>query len=133
MLIINSDQLLQDPILNPGDEAYFEGTAKGKLLLKKCLDCGKVHHYPRAICPFCWSDKLEWQEASGNAEIYSFSTTHRGEGAPYCIAYVTLEEGPKILTNIVDENLEKIQIGLKVKLAFQKTVNNFFMPVFIKK
>ena len=68
----------RDPALNPGDERYFEAAAEGKLLIKKCNDCGKNHHYPRALCPFCFSDKVEWVQAKGTGEIYTYSVTRRG-------------------------------------------------------
>ena len=121
----------RDPAINPGDERYFEAAGQGKLLLKKCNDCGKNHHYPRALCPFCFSDKVEWIEAKGTGEIYTYSVTRRGSPTPYCIAYVTLDEGPRLMTNIVDCDLDAIKCGQKVKVAFKKTENGSSIPVFV--
>ena len=59
------ERKIRDPQMNPGDEPYFQAAAEGKLLLKKCNQCGEHHHYPRAMCPFCWSDKVEWVQAKG--------------------------------------------------------------------
>ena len=103
---------------------------QGKLMLKKCNDCGEVHHYPRALCPFCWSDKVEWVQAKGTGEIYTYSVTRRGGPTPYCIAYVTLDEGVKMMTNIVDCDLDAIRIGQKVKVVFKKSENGTSVPMF---
>ena len=68
-----------------------------------------MHHYPRAICPFCFSDKTEWSEASGKGTIYTYSVMRRAP-VPYAIAYVTLDEGPTMMTNIVDCDLDKLEV-----------------------
>jgi uncharacterized protein len=124
------DRKLPDPVLNVGDERYFEAAAQGKLLLKKCSDCNEVHHFPRAICPFCFSDRTDWVEAKGGGTIYSYSVTRRAGPIPYCIAYVTLDEGISVLTNIVDCDLDAVKIGQKVKLTFKKTEGGVSMPMF---
>ena len=121
---------MRDTTLNPGDQPYFDAAAEGRLMLKKCGDCGEHHHYPRALCPFCFSDKVEWVQAKGTGEIYSYSVTRRGGPVPYCIAYVTLAEGVKMMTNIVDCDLDAIRIGQKVRVAFRKTEGGVSMPVF---
>ena len=124
------DRKLPDPVLNVGDERYFEAAAQGKLLLKKCNDCNEVHHFPRGICPFCFSTKVDWVEAKGTGTIYSYSVTRPAGPIPYCIAYVTLDEGISVLTNIVDCDLDTVKIGQKVKLTFKKTENGTSMPMF---
>lgn len=124
------DRKLGDPNPNVGDAPYFEAAAKGKLLLKKCSDCGEVHHFPRGICPFCFSTNVDWVEAKGTGTIYSYSVTRRGTPIPYCIAYVTLEEGITILTNIVDCDLDTVRIGQPVKLTFKATQNGTQVPMF---
>jgi len=124
------DRKLRDPAINPGDEPYFDAAAQGKLLVKKCNDCGEYHHYPRPFCPFCFSEKVEWVEANGTGEIYTYSVTRRGGPVPYCIGYVTLDEGPKMMTNIVDCDLDSVKVGQKVKVVFKKTENGFSVPMF---
>ena len=123
-------QLNVEPAMNVGDKAYFDAAAEGKLLLKKCGDCGKHHHYPRAICPHCFSSKVDWTEARGSGTIYSCSMTRRGGPIPYCIAYVQLDEGPKMMTNIVDCDLDTVKIGQQVKVTFKKTVAGVSLPMF---
>jgi uncharacterized protein len=123
-------QLAIEPALNVGDKAYFDAAAEGKLLVKKCGDCGKHHHYPRAICPHCFSSKVDWTEAKGSGTVYSFSVTRRAGPVPYCIAYVQLDEGPKMMTNIVDCDLDSVKIGQKVRVTFKKTVAGVSLPMF---
>jgi uncharacterized OB-fold protein len=115
---------------NPGDMAYFEAAAAGRLMLKHCASCAAVHHYPRALCPFCWSEALTWVQAKGTAEIYTFSVCRRVGPVPYCIAYVKLDEGPTMMTNIVDCDLDTIRIGQRVRVTFRTTEGGVSMPVF---
>ncbi|NYT63512.1 Zn-ribbon domain-containing OB-fold protein [Alcaligenaceae bacterium] len=118
------DRLLPAPSLNQGDEHFFDAAAQGKFLIKRCKSCDKFHWYPRAICPFCFSDQVEWTEASGQGVIYSYSVTRRAPSGPYAIAYVTLDEGVSMMTNIVDCDLDAIRIGQRVKVALKPTQND---------
>ena len=124
------ERKLPDPLLNVGDERYFEGASQGKLMLKKCSSCGQVHYFPRGICPFCFSSKVDWLEAKGTGTIYSFSVTRRAGPIPYCIAYVTLDEGVSMMTNIVDCDLDTVRIGQKVKLVFKPSGNGTAIAMF---
>ena len=124
------ERKMRDTTLNPGDEPYFEAAAEGKLMLKKCGDCGEHHHFPRALCPFCFSDKVDWVQAKGTGEIYSYSVSRRAGPIVYCIAYVTLDEGVTMMTNIVDCDLDTVKIGQKVKVTFKKTEGGVAMPMF---
>ena len=124
------DRKISDPALNPGDAPYFAAAAEGRLLLKKCQDCGEFHHYPRTFCPFCWSNNLAWTASGGAGEVYSFSVTRRGAGAPYCMAYVALDEGPTMMTNVVDVDLDSVRIGQRVKLVFKQSESGTSIPMF---
>ena len=115
-------------MINAENKPYFDAAAQGKLLVKRCAACGKLHFYPRALCPHCFSDRTEWQEASGAGTIYSYSIA-RGE-KPYAIAYVTLAEGPTMLTNIVDCDFDRLHIGQQVRVAFAATENGPPVPMF---
>ncbi len=130
MPTFSEGRILKEPVLNPGDEPYFEAAAQGRLLVKACKACGEVHHYPRSFCPFCWSTDVEWQEAKGTGSIYTYSVSRRGADAPYCIAYVTLDEGPVMLTNIVDTDLDAVRIGQRVRAVFQKAEGGTAIPMF---
>jgi uncharacterized protein len=94
-----------------------------------CAACGKAHWYPRAVCPFCDSEKIEWRPASGRGTIYTFSVMRRVK-EPYAIAHVTLAEGPTMLTNIVDCDLDRLRIGQAVALVFKESENGQPVPMF---
>ena len=128
--MIYQDRKIPAPTLNPEIERYFDAAASGKLLVKKCTACGEYHHYPRAICPHCFSDRTEWREAKGGGTIHTYSVLRRGVPAPYCIAYVTLDEGVSMLTNIVDCDLDAVRIGQKVRVVFKPSDGGPPVPMF---
>jgi len=117
------------PTVTPETRPFWEAAAEGRLLVKRCEDCGEHHHYPRAACPFCGSERTQWRQASGQGTIYSFSVMRRAE-VPYVVAYVTLEEGPTMMTNIVDTRAETIRIGQRVAVRFQPSDGGPPLPVF---
>jgi len=117
------------PPVNPETQPFWDATAEGKLLYKKCTACGEPHFYPRPHCPFCFSDKVEWQEASGRGTVYTYSVMRRAP-VPYAIAYVTLAEGPTMMTNIVDCDLDALRIGQPVQLVFKPSDGGPPVPMF---
>jgi hypothetical protein len=123
------DRKITAPPINPETQAFWDAAAQGKLLYKKCTACGEPFFYPRTYCPFCFSDKTEWQEASGAGTVYTYSVMRRAP-VPYAIAYVELAEGPRIMSNIVDCDLDAIRIGQKVKLVFKPTDGGPPVPMF---
>jgi uncharacterized protein len=102
-----SARTIPPPPVNPETKPFWDAAAQGRLLIKRCTACDEPHWYPRAICPFCGSERTEWMEASGQGTIYSYSVFRRAP-IPYAIAYVTLAEGPTMMTNIVDCELDAI-------------------------
>ena len=124
-----ADRKLPAPAVSPETEAFWKATGEGKLLLKRCKACGKAHYFPRTICPLCFSADTEWTQASGEGTIYSYSVMRRAP-QPYAIAYVTLKEGPSMMTNIVDCDLDSIRIGQKVKVVFKPTDGGAPLPMF---
>lgn len=124
-----ANRSLPAPKPNPETKAYWDAARNGKLLVRHCTACGRAHAYPRALCPFCFSDKTEWREASGRGKIYSFSVMHRAP-VPYAIAYVTLAEGPTMMTNIVDCAFDAIAIGMDVRAVFRPTEEGGALPMF---
>ena len=117
------------PAVTPETRPFWEAAAEGRLLVKRCDDCGEHHYYPRAACPFCGSERTHWRQASGQGTIYSFSVMRRAE-VPYVVAYVTLEEGPTMMTNIVDTEADGIRIGQRVVVHFQPSDGGPPLPVF---
>jgi uncharacterized OB-fold protein len=124
-----SQRTVAAPPVNPETTPFWDAAAAGKLLIKKCATCGEFHYYPRTLCPFCFSDKTEWYTASGRGTIYSYSVTRRAP-VPYAIAYVTLEEGVTMMTNIVDCDLDAIRIGQKVRLVCKPSEGGPPVPMF---
>ncbi|HEY9135007.1 MAG TPA: OB-fold domain-containing protein [Pseudomonadales bacterium] len=119
------------PVINPETKAFWDATAEGKLLIKKCNDCGEVHYYPRTICPYCMSANTQWLQCSGKGKVYSYSIMRRAK-VPYCIAYVTLAEGVTMMTNIIKTNLDDIAIDMDVELSFLDTGEGCALPCFTR-
>jgi len=117
------------PEPNPETQAFWDAAKEGKLLIKHCRACGELHYYPRALCPFCFSEQTEWREAKGRGTIYSYSVMRRAP-VPYAIAYVTLEEGPTMMTGLVDCDFDRLKIGQNVKLVFKPTQGGPPVPMF---
>ena len=121
-----------DPVGNPATTAFWEAAKSGKFMIKRCTACGEPHYFPRSICPFCFSDKTVWEEASGEATIYSYSLMRKSANGPFAIAYVTLKEGPTLQTNIIDCDMDTLKIGQRVKVVFKPTDGAplpFFTPM----
>jgi uncharacterized protein len=117
------------PVVNAESQDFWNAARAGRLLIPVCTVCGKAHWYPRAICPFCADDRVEWREASGKGTIYTFSVMRRVK-EPYVIAHVTLAEGPTVLTNIVDCDFGKVHIGQAVAVVFKESENGQPVPMF---
>jgi uncharacterized protein len=115
------------PMVLPETQAYWDAANEGRLLVKRCRACGQHHHYPRDLCPFCLSDATEWQDAAGTGTVYSYSTMGQGDAA-YTLAYVTLDEGPTMLTNLVEA--DAWHIGQRVRVVFQPTDGGPAVPMF---
>jgi uncharacterized protein len=118
------------PETNVENQAYWDAAAEGRLLLKHCAACGDPHFYPRAICPHCFSDQTEWRESRGVGSIYSFSVMRR-VAQPYAIAYVALDDGVTVMSNIVECDLDALAIGQRVKVAFRPSNGPLMIPVFV--
>jgi uncharacterized protein len=123
------------PPVNPETREYWAATHEGRLLLRRCLDCSAVIWYPRTICPECSSLRTEWFEAAGRGRVYSYTLNHRGEGAyrglgPFVLAYVELDEGPRMMTNIVGADPAELGVGLPVEVVFHDTGAGAALPRF---
>ncbi|MCP4123641.1 MAG: Zn-ribbon domain-containing OB-fold protein [Bacteroidetes bacterium] len=125
-----------DPLVNNWARPFWDGTREEKLLIQKCSDCNKNIFYPRMACPFCFSENLEWVEASGKGTIYSFTVMESNAASPFVpdmpfvIAVVILEEGVRMLTNIVDCDVDSLQCDQAVEVTFRKKNDEFTMPMF---
>jgi uncharacterized OB-fold protein len=122
-------ELLPAPHVDAATETFWQRTREGQLCVKTCTSCGKPHWYPRALCPFCMGE-TEWRSVSGAGTIYSVSVTRRAGPTPYAIAYVTLDEGVTLLTNIVDCDLDRLRIGDRVAVTFKPAEGGAMIPMF---
>ncbi|HUG24448.1 Zn-ribbon domain-containing OB-fold protein [Piscinibacter sp.] len=113
----------------PESQAFWTAADDGRLLVKTCTDCGKPHFYPRDICPHCLSDRTEWLQAAGTGQVYSFSTMGKGDAA-YTLAFVTLDEGVTLMTNLVDCDPKAVAIGQRVRVVFQPSDGGHAVPMF---
>jgi hypothetical protein len=122
-------QSVPSPDINPETAPIWKAAARGELALGYCASCAKYHHYPRSLCPFCHSERTELRMSQGKGTLYSFSTLHR-VAEPYTLAWVTLEEGPSLLTNIVDADPATLNIGQNVHVVFIASENGTPVPMF---
>ena len=124
-----ADRPLMANIIDPATEPFFAAAKAGRFLIKRCKECSKPHWYPRSLCPYCMGD-TEWIESTGRGTIYSVSVTRRAGPQAYAIAYVRLDDGVTMLTNIVDADLDTLRIGQSVGVVFKPTEGGGSMPMF---
>lgn len=113
----------------PEGRYFREAVERHSLVLPVCSDCERPHFYPRAVCPFCRGQRIEWKAASGRGRIYSYTVMHY-VNPPEVVACITLEEGVTLLSSIVDADVEALRIGAEVRVDFisrQETT----LPVFV--
>jgi uncharacterized OB-fold protein len=121
-------------INNPEAEPFWQACADGRLRMQRCLECGEVFFFPRAFCPECSSDRLEWFDCSGHATLYSYTIVHRQTtpeiAAPYVLALVDLEEGPRMMSHIIDCPHDRLAVGMDLQVTFQGRIAGKPLPRF---
>jgi uncharacterized OB-fold protein len=113
------ERVMPSPPANLESAPFYAAAVEGRFLIRRCSECQRAHWYPRAVCPFCPGETV-WEEASGRGVIYSFSVMRR-VAAPFALAYVTLAEGPTMMTNLVDCDFDGLRIGQNVRLVWKST------------
>ena len=111
------------PPYNPETEPFWTAAAAGQLVLPRCDACARHIWYPRSWCPVCGNETVAWVEVSGRGTVYACTVLHRAKGpwaeaAPFVVAYVELEEGPRILTNIISDDPTAVRVGDPVRATF---------------
>jgi len=122
----------------PGPEtaAWWEGCRRHELLLQRCMQCGHRQFYPRTICTACMSESLEWTRSAGRGRVRTFTICRRAVSAayagdvPYVIALVQLEEGPTMMSNIVECDPESVTIGMRLEVVFEQWSEEITLPQF---
>ena len=124
------------PVIEEESRPFWEAAREGRFLVARCAACGAAHHYPRPFCPSCWSEDVEWVEASGRATLYTYSTVFVNdlppfkERVPYVAAVVELAEGPRVMTNIVDCPPEDLAVGMPLEVTYRVLTAEVTAPVF---
>jgi uncharacterized OB-fold protein len=112
------------PHLDEENRPWWEALKRHELYVQKCRACGDLRYYPRAQCTSCLSPQTEWVRCSGRGKVYTFTATYQNqapgfrETLPYIMAYVELDEGLKMLTNLVECRPEEVKIGMPVEVVF---------------
>lgn len=115
---------------------FWDAAKRRQLVLQKCSGCGYVRHPASSLCPECLAENNEWATLSGLGEIWSFGIYHHLYNAafrddiPYNVAVIKLEEGPLIVSNMVNIANENIQIGMRVKVTFENVTDAISLPKF---
>lgn len=127
---------LPQPVANADSLPYWNAARERKLLIRKCGACGELHFMPRHLCPACWSDQLEWVDARGTGSVHSFTIVRRAPVAtfaaqvPYVVALIDLDEGPRMITNLLGEDALSVKIGDRVEVTFEDRGEGAMLPQF---
>jgi uncharacterized protein len=127
---------LPRPEPNADSRAYWEAARDRRLVVRQCRECGTRHFMARGQCPSCWSDQLDWVDCSGLGTIYSASVVRRAPTpdfagiAPYVIALIDLDEGPRMFANVVGEGALEVDIGDRVRVTFEDRGDGALIPQF---
>jgi uncharacterized OB-fold protein len=129
------DKLVPSP--TPDTQPYWDGLNENRLRLQRCADCKTVRHYPRPVCPSCYSMNAEWIDASGRGAVHSWTITHyafhpgfKGD-LPYALLTVDLEEGVRMQAQARGIDAAALRVGLPVKVAFERVKEDLTLPVFV--
>ncbi len=124
------------PKATPETKPYWDGLRQRRLMIQRCLDCRQAYFYPRPFCPHCRSWHVEWFQASGRGKLYSFVINYRPPPymgkEPYVIAIVELEEGPRLMSNLVGvaPDPKLIRCDMPVAIEYRDVTPAVTLPVF---
>ena len=124
------------PTIEDETRPFWDALKAGQLMLGNCGSCGKVHYYPRPMCPHCWSEDVALTPASGVGTLYTWSTVFMNdlppfkEMLPYVAAQVDLAEGVRITTNMIDCDPKDLSIGMAVTLTIRDLSEDIAVPAF---
>lgn len=123
-----------EPPVSPVAEPFWEATREKKLLLQWCTACGHAIYYPREACPTCLGRDLEWRESPGRGRVYTYTVEYRPQNpnmpAPYTVALVELEEGVRVMTNVVGCPPEEVLVDMPVTVTWEELSDGRHLPLF---
>jgi len=127
---------LPQPVSNADSLPYWNAARERRLVIRQCKACGQPHFMPRYLCPHCWSDELEWVDAKGGGSVHSFTVVRRASDpafaalVPYVVALIDLDEGPRMMANILGANALDVKIGDRVSVSFEDRGDGALLPQF---
>jgi uncharacterized protein len=125
-----------EPPVTPTTEAFWDATRDQRLLLQWCTVCETAIFFPREVCPSCLGSSLEWRPASGRGVVYAVTVEYKPQNpmmaamAPYAVALVDLEEGVRLLSNVVGGPAEDVTVGMAVEVAWEPLSDGRNLPQF---
>lgn len=117
-------------------EPYWAGLRRGALLLQRCTACGTFRHYPRLVCDRCYATAVEWVEACGRGEIFSWTVAHHPfhpgfkDELPYILVVVTLAEGVRAMGRLHDPAATRLRLGMAVRFSPHVRADGLVLPGF---
>jgi len=131
-----SDEDMVKPLPKPSkwSQPFWDNTKKHKLTLKKCKDCGHIDHPPYLYCTNCSSDNSEWVEASGKGKLVAYAVNTYmvpfpfWDDMPYVVAMIELEEGVRMISNIIEYNHNELKNGMALEVVFDDVSDEFTLP-----
>ena len=125
------------PRPTPETQPFWDGTRDGRLMIMHCNACARDYFYPRPYCPFCFSADTSWKQASGKAKLHTYMIIHRAapgfeSEAPYVVGVVQLDEGPRMMTNIVgiEPDPARLTVDMPLEVTFDKANDDITLPKF---
>jgi uncharacterized protein len=114
-----------EPRPTPETQPFWDGTAEGELRLQRCAACATHYFPPRPFCPTCLGADVTWEPVSGRGTLHSYVINHRaapGFEPPYAIAVVQLDEGPRMMGNIVgcEQTPEALELDMPLQVTFEQ-------------
>lgn len=117
-------------------QPFWDATATGQLTFQRCSECKKMQSTPRLFCTHCMAEGLEWETSTGRGSVYTFTVNHRAANAhmadkvPYVVAVVQLDEGVRMMANIVNVEPQSVRIGDRVQVRFLPLTDTISLPQF---
>jgi uncharacterized OB-fold protein len=124
------------PRIDEESRGFWEACQRHELYLQRCRACGATRYYPRTLCPHCLNDTTDWVLSSGKGTVYTYTVTQQNQAPgfrdslPYVLAYVELDEGVRMLTNIVGCDAGAVRIGMPVEVVFEDVTPEATLPKF---
>jgi uncharacterized protein len=125
------------PIASLESRPFWEATRQHRLALPQCGQCGEFWFPPSCLCPHCLSELFQWKQVSGRGTVHSFVVFHRvyderwARSVPYTVAVVELEEGPRMISNIVGAEPTRVRCGMRVVVGFEDASAEYSVPIFL--